>query len=147
MPVGPFADFRRKSPKFCEEFGYRLQWDTQWDRSRASPVSQSDPTLRVKWTLTHECQDSPSAEITQVQGSSLGTSRRTISGGSAAPEAEILGARAQQLEPRACSKSYRRKGALSRRAGSMIAAATRASTPCTAIPRMRNGNRISHTNG
>src|ERR1700757_613247 len=95
----------------------------------------------------HECQDSPSAEITQAQDSSLETSRRTISGDSAAPEAEILGARAQQLEPRACSKSYRRKGALSRRAGSMIAAATRASTPCTAIPRMRKGNRISHTNG
>jgi len=45
----------------------------------------------------HEWQDSPSAEIIQVQGSSLGTSRRTISRGSAVLEAEILEARAQRL--------------------------------------------------
>src|SRR5271166_3292589 len=41
----------------------------------------------------------------------------------------------------------RRKGALSKRAGSITAAQTRARTPCTAIPTRRKGNNSSHTNG
>src|SRR5437867_8483549 len=40
-----------------------------------------------------------------------------------------------------------RNGALSRRTGSMTTVHTNASTPCTAIPTMRNGNSKSHTNG
>ncbi len=42
---------------------------------------------------------------------------------------------------------YSRKGALSSLAGSMTTAQISDKTPCTAIPIIRNGNRISHTKG
>jgi hypothetical protein len=94
MPVGPFADFRRKSPQFCEEFGYRLQWDTQWDRSRASPVSQSDPALRVKWTLTTNVRVVRLQKSLKSRALALGHRAAQSQGGSAVRQAEILEARA-----------------------------------------------------
>src|ERR1700685_2864057 len=45
------------------------------------------------------------------------------------------------------SEAHTRNGAANRRNGSVIARNTTSSTPCTAIPTMRNGSRISQTNG